>query len=111
MRVIEITTDYILFDNGKKITEYHDQNCCECNFADFMALNGEVSGEVFEAEFKESLIFEKIKGIGFRFGNEDKMFFVPCYSSQNGYYSSDIGIMYDDVDVFKGEFEVSLLQW
>lgn len=50
----------------------------------------------FEVEFDEDLTFEAVDDSGFRFGNlPQKMFFIPCYSSQNGYYSDDIDIYYN----------------
>lgn len=104
MRIEKITDDYIKFSNGKKITYYHDQECCEDNYADFKALEHYVDEWL---SFDEPLTFEMVMGYGFRFGNEYKMLFVPCYSWQNGYYSSEIGIMYDGKDVFNGEFEVN----
>lgn len=30
------------------------------------------------------------------------MFFVPCYSIQNGYYSNELNIWYDDKEVIHG---------
>lgn len=33
------------------------------------------------------------------------MFFIPCYSDQNGYYSSDIDIFYDGRHVFNVDCE------
>ena len=54
----------------------------------------------FEVEFDEDLIFEAVDGSGFRFGNlPQKMFFIPCYSSQNGYYSDYIDIYYNGENV------------
>ena len=39
MKIIEITNDYIKFDNGKCITYDHEQDCCEDNYADFDQLD------------------------------------------------------------------------
>ena len=51
-------------------------------------------------EFSGNLIFEAVPGSGFRFGNNPQnMVFVPCYSEQNGYYSSDVDIYYNDKKV------------
>lgn len=42
----------------------------------------------------KSIDFEEIPGYGFKFGNKPyNMHFVPCYSEQNGYYSSDVEIL------------------
>ena len=89
MRIKEITFEYILFDNGIKITFDHDQDCCEDNYADFEQLK---DTGIEQEEFTEPLIFEKAGDHGFRFGNLGKMYYVPCYSSQNGYYTTEVDI-------------------
>lgn len=91
MKIEKITNEHVLFDNGSKITFDHEENCCEYNYADFPQL--EDTG-VEQEEFKEPLIFESA-GSGFRFGNKGKMYFVPCYSAQNGYYTTEVDIYYD----------------
>ena len=87
----KITYECILFDNGNVITFDHDQDCCEHNYADFSQLEDTVA---MDTEFDENLMFEAFGEKGFRFGNPGKMFFVPCYSKQNVYYSTDIEIYY-----------------
>ena len=91
MKITKVTDDGIYFDNGNYILDCHDVMCCEYNYADYSQLE-EIA---LETEFDEELIFEEVKYEGFRFGNEGKMFFVPCYSEQNGYYSSDVNILYN----------------
>ncbi|WP_347256090.1 hypothetical protein [Anaerostipes sp. PC18] len=102
MRIREVNDEHILFDNGKEITFYHFQDCCEYNYADFKQLEK----LALETEFTEPIEFEKVEGAGFRFGNNvGKMFFVPCYSDQNGCYSSDIDIFYAGEKVLNLECE------
>ena len=92
MKIKTVDEERILFDNGMEITFDHEQDCCECNYADFESLDTIVR----ETEFDENLAFEVIEDAGFRFGNlPQKMFFVPCYSEQNGYYSTDIDIYFN----------------
>ena len=91
MKIKAITEEFIEFDNGKTITYDHEHDCCEWNHADFEQLDS--IGR--EYDFKEPLLFEAIQDCGFRFGNENAMFFIPCYSDQNGYYTAEIDIYYD----------------
>ena len=91
MKVKAITSEYIEFDNGSKITFDHEQDCCEYNYADFLQL--EDTG-IEQEDFKEPLQFE-VTETGFRFGNPGKMYYVPCYSSQNGYYTTEVDIYYN----------------
>ena len=103
MRITKVSSDGILFDTGDNITCDHEQNCCEHNDADFMQLDDIARN----TEFKKPLTFEFVDGSGFRFGNKNKMFFVPCYSEQNGYYSSAIDILFNDRIVSQGYCEIS----
>ena len=92
MRIKEINEDFIRFDNGMVITDDHQQECCESNYADFE----QIEDLAYNIDFDEELIFEKIDDCGFRFGSKDTpMFFVPCYSEQNGYYTADIDVYFN----------------
>lgn len=90
MKIVEITSEHILFDNKSYISFDHCQDCCEWNYADFEQLDDIARATDFDSDLK----FEIVENSGFRFGNEGKMFFVPCYSEQNGYYSDDVEIYY-----------------
>ena len=95
-RIDEINEDYIRFEDGSMITFQHYQDCCEWNYADFEQLDDLARSAMFDTA---NLTFEAVEGSGFRFGNKDgRMYFVPCYSVQNGYYSSDIQIFYRRAD-------------
>jgi hypothetical protein len=92
MKIINVNDLAIVFDNGNIITYNHTADCCENNYADFE----QIEDFAYETEFEEELIFEGVPESGFRFGNKGKMFFIPCYSEQNGFYSSDVDIYYND---------------
>lgn len=104
MRIIEITDEHIKFDNDKKITFDHDQDCCEYNFADFKQIDD--LGKDYD--YPEELIFEFVDESGFRFGDENFKTFIPCYSEQNGYYTNNIDIYYNDEIVCCGSCEEHL---
>lgn len=95
-KIKDVTEDMILFDDGAKITFYHKQNCCEWNYADFEQLDDIARMTDFDTD---NMVFEEVEDAGFRFGNENKMFFVPCYSYQNGYYSANVDILYNEKQV------------
>lgn len=96
MKIISVTQDYILFSGNNVITFSHEQDCCEWNYADFEQLDDIARATNFDT----NLDFEACEGQGFLFGNSpDKMFFVPCYSAQNGYYSDEITIQYNGDEV------------
>jgi hypothetical protein len=102
MKIKKVTDEVILFDNGNTITFDHEQDCCENNYADFE----QIEPQAMNTEFEEPLTFEAIENAGFRFGNlPGKMFFIPCYSSQNGYYSTDIRIEYNGETVLAFDCE------
>ena len=93
MKISTVTDQAIFFDNGNTITYNHEQDCCECNYADFSVLNENTIN--YDYAFNENLEFKKIDKSGFMFGSEGRWIFIPCYSSQNGYYSDDIDIYYN----------------
>ena len=88
--ISEITDEAITFSNGQKITFDHEQDCCEWNYADF----GSLDDIAKNYQFKGKLQFEAVD-CGFRFGDSRAMFFVPCYSEQNGYYTNAVDIYLD----------------
>lgn len=92
-KIKQVTYDMILFDDGSKITYDHQRECCEENFADFEQIDDIAKNTDFDTN---NMLFESVEGSGFRFGNKGKMFFVPCYSDQNGYYTEHIDIYYND---------------
>lgn len=100
MKIISVTSDAIIFDNGDEITFDHVEDCCEYNYAAFE----EIDDLAKNFEFSENLIFEAVPNSGFRFGdNPQNMVFVPCYSKQNGYYSSNVDIYYNDKQVLNAD--------
>ena len=103
MKIKSIDDSAITFDNGMDITFDHVADCCEYNYAAFK----EVDDLAKNFEFSENLIFERVNDCGFRFGNNfQNMVFVPCYSNQNGYYSSDVDIYYNDKQVLNADCEI-----
>lgn len=65
----------LFFDNGCEILTDTSYETFHVNFADFEQLDK----TAFEAEFDPNIKFESGDN-GFKFGNDEKMFFVPCYS-------------------------------
>lgn len=93
MRIVSITEEKILFDNGNTITYDHAQDCCEHNYADFEQLDDIAR----TTDFDPNLVFFHQNEAGFLFGNlPNKMFFVPCYSCQNGYYTTNLEVYYNN---------------
>ena len=92
-KIAEVTEEAIIFTDGSRITYDHDNDCCEWNYADFKQLDDVARGYTFEGD----MVFESVECAGFKFGDSRRQFFVPCYSVQNGYYSSDIDIYYNGV--------------
>ena len=94
-----------MFDDRSIITFDHLQDCCEDNYADFQQLEDLALIYDFDTA---NLKFDPVTGSGFRFGN-DYMFFIPCYSAQNGYYTTELDIYYNGVKVLNTKCEVNLV--
>lgn len=104
MKIKRIEEDKIVFDDDSELRYYHDQDCCEHVYADFMYIKdynclGKNKNEtVFELEFDLSNLKSKIEivkdeGICLLDKNNNKIF-IPCYDVQNGYYSSELELKY-----------------
>ena len=85
-----IDDEGILFSDGSIITY---ESLCDYgnNYADFSQLDDLAKNYIF----KGPILFDYVDGYGFSFGDSRRMFFVPCYSEQNGYYSDEIDIYYN----------------
>lgn len=99
MRIVCITDDFIGFDTLDKISFKHEQDCCEHNYADFSVIKNHI---FIHHDFDRNLKFEFVNELGFTFGDDDIKIFVPCYSEQNGYYSTDLDILFNDKVVCSG---------
>ena len=92
MKISRVTDEAIIFDNGKQITFDHPQDCCEWNYADFSILTPNVI--FYDYNFSTKLEFEEVDELGFKFGSDGHWIFIPCYSEQNGYYTTEIDIYF-----------------
>lgn len=93
IKIISVGDEGIFFSNGSYISCGHlNQDCCENNYADFE----QIEKEALNVSFTLPLTFEKVTS-GFRFGNPpQKMFFIPCYSEQSGYYDETVNIFFTE---------------
>lgn len=89
-KITHIEENELRFSNGTIIHCDHCQDCCEYNYADFNALDDLARNYDFDTS---KLTFHAVNEAGFSFGDHpQRMFFVPCYSEQNGYYTTDIDV-------------------
>jgi hypothetical protein len=96
IKIVEVGEERLVFSDGVDIYSFHEPDCCEYNYADF----SQIDDIAKEWEFIHPIIFERCE-YGFRFGNKNKMVFVPCYSNQSGYYSYSVDIYYKGGVVLK----------
>lgn len=96
-------------DSVMTIGTYHDQDCCESVYGDF-----EQAKYIIEKVKDKKIINIVIKGIedmGFliifeKEYDENVKVFIPCYNSQNGYYSSDLKLVIQN-NLVKSEVDIS----
>ena len=79
----------IEFSDGSVLVDLHEQDCCEEVYADFSNLDS----DIMSYDFKGAIKIEEARN-GFKFGDNRRWFFVPCYNVQNGYYSDNLSIAY-----------------
>lgn len=107
MKIKSWNDDCIIFDDGSYISYDHEQDCCEYNYADFSVLDVMLGHDKDDIEF-DSFEIDTIDDGGFLVklkltGNKIlrapyRNIFIPCYSEQNGYYTTNIRIVYSDKD-------------
>lgn len=116
MRITEVDENRLAFDNGRTITCDHCADCCERNYADFEAI---MDDELRECDFEdidvlpaedstgEGGFFVVFKGMPHKaMGTYDKRCWVPCYSEQDGYYTTELDVYVDDGFCFSLDCEI-----
>ncbi len=104
MKITKVDKSGIEFDNGLKLTVYHEYECCENVYADFSHIQvltkvGRNKFDITTLNFhKDILNFITLeKGVGFSINSlEGIQLFVSCYSIQNGYYSTALELRYNN---------------
>ena len=77
----------------------HSQDCCENVYADFSPV--EYLVEKLKGKINKNIIIKGVEDMGFLlcfepdYGITQKVF-IPCYNSQNGYYSSNLELVIHD---------------
>lgn len=104
IKLTKFDDEMIYFSDGSTISYHHDQDCCECNYADFSAL--ENYKDLLDKEWDDFTV-GPIDGTGIMLTlighNEFGIpitpgILIPCYSEQNGYYSTDLDILVNRPD-------------
>lgn len=95
MKIKRYDDDQITFSDGSSLTYCHNQDCCERNWADFSVLGVFYDGE----EFDDYEVIPAdgcgflLRLLGCKNFAERKNILIPCYSDQNGYYSTELTII------------------
>lgn len=101
MKIKNWNDDYIWFTDGSTISYDHIQDCCEYNWADFSVLETFYQDEEFD-DFEVIPVDEYGFLLSLKLPTPDpwyydyiptKKIFIPCYSDQNGYYTSHLTII------------------
>lgn len=124
MKIQKWDEDKVLFEDGTTITYEHDADCCEWNWADFSVLDVFYHGEEFdgvkietvdEMGFKLMLLKKHRctwgwhKGTPSHYWSLVQTVVIPCYSDQNGYYSTNLRIVVTDPDGTKMKYDLECL--
>ena len=105
--------DYVEIRRGDKtvftIEAYHKQDCCECVYAEFSALE-DTNTEI--ASGYSMTLDDVVKNIVGVPESGVKVFghFIPCYNEQNGYYSSDLVLRVKDTKT-KRELTINITDY
>lgn len=83
----------VITDEKKEIVfeSKHDQDCCEHVYADFSVMK--YHADELKGQWVREIVIKGVEEMGFALHLGSKKIFVPCYNSQNGYYSSNLAIV------------------
>lgn len=93
MKVKQVTTDSIIFEDGSKLYSYHEEDCCEHHWLDFEHIKLE-DFDGLEFDLSSESFFNRIPDYGIEMvpihGYSVR---IPGYGSNNGYYSSHLELV------------------
>lgn len=99
-RIKNLKENYLRFDSNDTIDCIAPIRTWVNNYADFESLK---DTEATTYDFDLSKLKFEISDYGFRFGDHpQRMFFVPCYSYQNGWYNPDVDVYFRGERVLRG---------
>lgn len=106
MKIVEVESESLTFDNGCVLMSVHEPDCCEWHWLDFSVMKtyniSTVTGKeinIFKQEFDFSngVPFKKVEDLGIiLYDIEGNRYLINGYSSNNGYYSTNIDLLYVD---------------
>jgi len=106
LKVVKITEDEIIFDNGLSLSSDHRQDCCESHYLWFKDLTlSEFEGMEFDLSNDD--FFEKIEGYGIALKPTNNFpVRIAGYGSNNGYYSTELKLVIS----FRKEYDITECQ-
>lgn len=104
IKIKKISENEIEFDDGSILTSSHERDCCEVHYLDFSNLSAynidTTTGKTIniyerEFDFSNGVSFKKVEGVGILlidiYGSK---YLVNGYGFNNGYYGTDITLVY-----------------
>ena len=86
LKVVNVDSDSVEFENGVKLYSNHDQDCCESHYLDFSDLKIEDFKDL-EFDLTNDDFFERIEDYGIALKPINGFpVRIPGYGSNNGYY-------------------------
>ena len=102
MKIIKWDSKNIYFSDGSFIFCSHFAEGCEHNYADLGVLSDFYHGEEFTKVFikaeEEGFFLQLCDSLYFKQSGKTMKIWIPCFSNQNGYYSTELTVYYCDED-------------
>ncbi len=110
LKVVNVNSDSIEFENEVFLQSDHQQDCCEAHYLDFSDLSL-IDFEDLEFDLSNDNFFKKIEDYGIELipiqGHSVK---IPGYGSNNGYYSTNLVLTITNNKDFTKEFDITECQ-
>jgi len=98
LKVVEVNSESLKFDNGMVLFSDHQQDCCENHYLSLVDLTID-DFDGLEFDLSNDDFFERIDdfGIALKPTNGHPVR-IPGYGSNNGYYSSNLDLVISNTD-------------
>lgn len=92
VKVVELTHESIIFEDGTTLSSYHERDCSEYHYLDFEHLSIEDFKDL-EFDLSFGYFFEAVPNYGIRLiPTNGHPIAIPGYGENNGYYSANLSL-------------------
>lgn len=109
-KIKKIQDDEIIFEDGHRLSSYHDSDCCEWHHLGFDDIE-DFDYDDLLFDLSNDYFFTRIEGYGIQLNALNNFpLRIPGYGVNNGYYSSNLSLILTDINGESKSYNVSECQ-